>query len=321
MTAQEFINDLIAQYEELSTRVKQCSLNRMSFQEAVQELSSKYEVSDVSEEHRAFKVHWSHGGVNMQVCVWLSHTCMFKASPVIEMLIVSANIIIDDYTIDCFKNWRCVSDFKDDYGKYFDKHIYMVAARDLSNGGNVKYSYVYEDIDETFREARELAKRLNEQYSQCFILTLYKGYKQLTGGTMAGDETGFHTISSKSKSETLKAKRNDFDYGSEPDEYTGEDESRDRRKIFVMSMVEQYEDESSGPDIELYYSKLDVELAIKKHIDEWLQENNFTLSPDESEFRDVPLCEMYSEDNFVAVYNTEEKGDLKIAFEEFDLLL
>ena len=318
MTAQEFINDIIAQYEELVERVRFCSFNRMTFPEAVQELSSKYEVSNVSEDHRTFLVHWSHSGVNMQVGVWLSHTCMFKASPVIEMLIVSANIIIDDYTIDCFKNWRCVRDFKKDYGKYFDKHIYMVAARDLSNGGNVRYSYVYEDINETFREARKLAEQLNKDYSQCFILTLYKGFKAI-GHSMAGDETGFYTISSKSKSETFEAKRNALGYGSEHDEYTGEEEKYDRRKIFVMSTVEEYEEESVRPIIELYHSKLDVELAIKKHIDEWLQKNDFTLSPDESEFRDVPLCEMYSEDNFVAVYNTEEKGDLNIAFEEFDL--
>ena len=319
MTAQEFINDIIAQHEELAARVRQCSLDRLTFQEAVQELSTKYEVSHVSEERRAFLVHWTHSGVKISVTIWFSHTNMLKASPYFDLLILSANITIDDYSIDCFKNWRCVKEFKKNYGKYFDKHIYMVTARDLSNGGNVGYSYVYEDVNETFREARKLAERLNKDYPQCFILTLYKGFKELLGHRMAGDETGFYTISSKSKSETLKAKRNDFDDGAEPDEYTGEEEKYDRRKIFVMSIVEQFEEESSGPDIELYHSKLDVELAIKKHIDEWLQENDFTLSPDESEFRDVPLCEMYSEDNFVAVYNTEEKGDLKIAFEEFDL--
>ena len=319
MTAQEFINKVIALYEKLESDLKELSLNCVGFQKAVQILSTKYEVETPKKDRDFFIVNFDIDGHKMRVPAIIDNRKMYRASVVPELKLGTMKKFIDDFTIDCFKNWRCVKDFKKKYGKYFDKHIYMVTARDLSNGGNVGYSYVYEDVNDTFREARKLAERLNKDYPQCFILTLYKGFKELLGHRMAGDETGFYTISSKSKSETLKAKRNDFDDGAEPDEYTGEEEKYDRRKIFVMSIVEQFEEESSGPDIELYHSKLDVELAIKKHIDEWLQENDFTLSPDESVFRDVPLCEMYSEDNFVAVYNTEEKGDLKIAFEEFDL--
>ena len=327
MTLKECINNWIAQYEKLKSDLNVILKNNSSFRNVLVGLSKNHHCSFADPVNEYAVISLMVDDNEMRANVYVDENEEVGLSDVVEI-----EFSLDKNIVECriteLNDFRYFKKLKERFGKYFDKHIYMVSAKDMT--GEIDYDdcitvYDYEDKNEAFTAARELAKLLNDKYPQCFCITLYKGFKRLLSNEMAGDPFGFYTISTKSKGETMRARRVAGYTNLEVDEYiesiskSNNMENNEKKTILIMNIVKLDNDGNLDCSMERYNSIEEAEKVAEERINEWLSKNEFTLDEQEADENGIVLCEREDYGHFIEVCSTETIAEMNIYMKEFEV--
>ena len=216
---------------------------------------------------------------------------------------------------------------KKELGMYFDDGKYIIEVAVMDDHRSCSSSYergliglCYETREEAIIEARKLAEKLNKKYKKCHCIKVCEGFTRDEDGYIVGCDIDSYTISSKSKSETMRARRMSGFLNLEVDEYVGQEPEIDKSNtIIVMSVVSGEKNEYSTAEFGKYKSLLEVETAINKHVDEWLEKNEYTLNFEEADDEYLSYAEIEDDGEEVYACHVESKTELRIFRKEFKL--
>lgn len=329
MTLIEYLNGCISKYNQIEEDLKLAIELRGNFKSVIEHLLQKYKciIADYSNEYSVFSFEVDN--YEMCVCIYMNEDDKIVLADALEFKFNSHTISSCTYRISDLKNQNCINKLKAQFGKLFDKHIYVIKVKDMT--GEVDYEdevtvYDYEDKNEVLTAARKLAKTLNERYSQCFCITLHKGFKRLLSGDVAGGIIEYYTISSKSKGETIKARRKAGFQSLEVDEYMEINPSNNKamennNAVVVMNIVKLDDDGNLDVTLERYTSVEEAKNEAEEMINKWLSENYYTLDENESKSTDpyLYLCEREDNDNLIEIRCTETIAELNVLIKEFEV--
>lgn len=325
----EYLNGCISQYNQIKEDLKLAIELRGNFKRVIEHLFQKYKciIVDYSNEYAVFSFEVdSH---EMRVCIYMNEDDKIVLSDTLEFKFCSHTASLRDCRISDLKNHNYINKLKAQFGKLFDKHIYVIKVRDMT--GEVDYEdeitvYDYEDKNEVLTAARKLAKILNERYSQCFCITLHKGFKRLLSGDVAGGIIEYYTISTKSNGETMKARRKAGFQSLEVDEYieikpSNNQTMENNNAVVVMNIVKLDADGNLDVTLERYTSVEEAKNEAEEAIKEWLSENYYTLDENESESTDgyFSLCEREDYENLIEVRCTESIAEMNVLIKKFEV--
>lgn len=217
---------------------------------------------------------------------------------------------------------------KKELGMYFDDGKYVIEVDVMEDMYVTRSSYksgitglCYETREEAIIEARKLAEKLDKKYKRCHCVNVCEGTIHDEYGPIVGNREDAYIISSKSKSETIRAVRMSGYGNYNADEHIGKEPEIDKSNtIIVMSVFSGEEDEFNSPmELKRYNSLLAVETAIEKHIDEWLEKNAYTLNPEEAEYGYLSYVELEDDGEEIYACHDDSKTELRIIRKEFKL--
>ena len=309
MTLIEYLNGCISQYNQIEEDLKLAIELRGNFKSVIEHLLQKYKciIADYSNEYSVFSFEVDN--YEMCVCIYMNEDDKIVLADALEFKFNSHTISSCTYRISDLKNQNCINKLKAQFGKLFDKHIYVIKVKDVT--GEVDYE------DEV---------TVYDRYSQCFCITLHKGFKRLLSGDVAGGIIEYYTISSKSKGETIKARRKAGFQSLEVDEYmeinpSNNEAMENNNVVVVMNIVKLDDDGNLDITLERYTSVEEAKNEAEEMINKWLSENYYTLDENESKSTDpyLYLCEREDSDNFIEIRCTETIAEMNVLIKEFEV--
>lgn len=330
MTITECINEFISRHEELAADLKKILKETCKFDQVMKRLEGKYRIEENDRTNGYAIIELCGGKTECYATIFVDESEKVVLLDTLSYRLSDEINSFNDSTVSQLKNWKYVAKLKENYGKYFDNHIYVITAHDVTKKVDYHDSatvYDYEDEKEAFEAARSLAKRLSVNYTQCFFLTLHKCRKRLLNGDLLGDPLGYYTISTKSKGETMRARRLAWFKELEVDEYmdyvpNNENMENDKKKnvVVMMNVIKLDNEGNLDYTLDRYQSKEEAREAAEKTISKWLSSNNFTIDEHEQESnKELTLCERDDYGNSIEVRCFESIAEIDVLIKEFEV--
>lgn len=178
--------------------------------------------------------------------------------------------------------------------------------------------------EEIMEIARNTARELSMKYTDVLFVRIHKGYKRLDGGEIAGDPFGYYNISSKTKGETMRARRLACGKNLEVNEYTdiapviGE-KKEDCKTTVMMNIVKLDKNGNLERTLEQYASVEEARRAAEECVDHWIMINNLTTDEEEAKSHShIGLCIKEDYGNVLEVRSIRNIQEISILIKEFE---
>lgn len=185
----------------------------------------------------------------------------------------------------------------------------------------------YESAEEAMESARIVATILSVSYRQVFSVTVFRDGFVDRWGNVQGEPCEIYTISSRSKGETMRARRNAGYVSLEVDEYTdivpnlNSDNMEEKQKTIVVAIIVTSDgDGNLSMDMMRFGSVKDAMDYGAAQADEWVGSNHqYTLDEEEAEQLGRMLCVKSVMGSFIEVSCTEDKSEFDFFIKEFEI--
>lgn len=325
MTLKECLNMWIAQYNEFKEQFDKAVKVNPNFKFVVDLMSKKYEKYNYDELNELADFSLSKKGYEVCVTICKNNDGTARLSIVLNCWFSSDDNDMVDCTINDLSDTKFLEKMKSKFGDKFDTDIYTIS---VSNMEDDDFSFEdrhtvidYEDENEALDAARELAEELAMSYNQCICISVYAGEKRKPSGDIVGDDTvDIFTISTKSRGETVRARKRAGYCKLTVDEYADENISRkmgSASKVIVLFIVKLDNDGNISYSADRYESVEKARERADELLREWLEDNEFTCDETEAEKNFMVLCTKEECGNLITVTRNDDIDEFDALIKEF----
>lgn len=326
MKLNEFFDFCISKHKELSNDFKIAKKESRDFFDMTLSLGGKYIFLN-TEEYDTSTICFDVGcGDLLMDIVYYGHEFGYGLT---NYLRFAPNNKDDDeitFWVDELKRKKVRNNLEKELGMYFADDNYVIDIEAMNDNSSCQHTYQvgitgpgYETREEAIIEARKLAEKLNKKYKKCFCLKVCKGIERDEYDRIIGNRENPYIISSKSKSETIRAKRMTGLFDVNADEYVGKEPEIDKSNtLIVMAIMDHEEDGTIVTELKKYSSYLEIETAIDKRINKWLKDNKYTFNEEYKHFSSS-YAEMEDDGEEISAWHYESGTELRIIRKEFKI--
>ena len=327
MKLNDFFDFCISKYQELENCLKIATKKHQDFSDIILPSGCKHTSSSKEDWGETFRVCFDVGCGKLQMFIgYCEHEYTLDYG--LCFMPKGGRKDVVEFWADKLESKKERNKLKKELGMYFDDGEYVISIEAMNDLSSYKGEHesgltglCYNTREEAIGEARKIAEKLSKKYKRCHYVKVCHGVVHHKYEPITGNDSDCYIISSKSKSESIRATRISGYGNYNADEYVGKEPEIDKSNtIIVMSVFSGEEDEFNAPaELKRYNSLLAVETSIEKHIDEWLEKNEYTLNPEEAEYGYLSYAEMEDDGEEIYAVHSESKTELRIIRKEFKL--
>ena len=320
MTIYECVNGWLAQYDELAHYISEECDGKLSFEEAIETLSRRYNVLDFDAKKKRALIQFLGNGHKFIVTFCGNKEKNMSLLDTVECWFAQRHS--QKCLVSKLRSSGYVSKYEYEYYRTFDERSYIIRTYELTERDSKKCStyYGYSKKD-ALMIARAEQKLLAKASKVCFYITIQK----LVGGTRFYDQVVepdfLYVLSSKSKKETKFEMRRKLVFDLEVDEYFYDkhdyyDEEDGKDKVVMMSIVKLDKDGNLENDMICCESKDEARKTAHKLIEDWMQKNQLTFDEDSRYFN---LCEKRDFGNSITVNCVQNRAEFNVLMKDFEI--
>ena len=325
MTLKECFNLWIAQYNEFKERFEKAVEVNPDFNSVVDSMSSKYTKYNYDEINELADFSLSKKGYEVCVTICKNNDGTARLSIVLNCWFSLGNNHMIDCTIDDLKDDKFLSKMKAKFGDKFDTDIYTISVSNMEDDNfsfDDRHTVIdYEDEHEAIDAARELAEELHNSFSDCICISVLTGEKRKPSGDVVGDDlVDIYTISTKSRGETVRARKRAGYCKLTVDEYADEIISNrmgNSEKVIILTIIKLDSDGNISYSVDRYESVEKAKQRAEELLVFWMNENDFTFDEDKSENFCMSLCTREDHGNLIVVNRTDYIDEFNALISEF----